>query len=294
MVQAKLTQLVLEVALVAHSEVEAGEVLGHLEDSVPPVVCSLHILGVVNGVVGDNEWFLEKKKKCQKTINPSRAETYFELLAVVGSPVAADAVLVVSNPGGQGSLVVSTSGVAHGGLLELVGEVLRSVEDDALLLAQLSHDGILTGVSEHVALPQLVRRLREGLHDGGVCSTESEDNDFTLGQYGVGLGGSLDLLGGRSDLAPHVLGDPGGLPGPVVVGGQLSALEDLQRGIAANLEPPAGVFSCFRAVNLTKSTDNNTSRRHKLQHNQYNIYLDQVNRRIVGKKTSCCLFKLWF
>ena len=26
----------------------------------------------------------------------------------------------------------------------------------------------------------------------------------------------------------------------------------------------------------------------------YDIYLDQMNRRIVGKKASCCLFKLWF
>ena len=29
------------------------------------------------------------------------------------------------------------------------------------------------------------------------------------------------------------------------------------------------------------------------QHKQDGIYLDQVNWRIVGKKASCCLFKLW-
>ena len=129
----------------------------------------------------------------------------------------ADAVLVVSNEGGEGSLVVTTAGVAHGGLFELVGEVVRSVEDDSLLLSQLGQNCLLAGVGEHVALPQLVCRLGEGLHDGGVCGTESENDDFGLGEDSLRLGHSFDLLGSGADLAPHVLGDPGSLPGPVVV-----------------------------------------------------------------------------
>ena len=173
--------------------------------------------------------------------------------------MAGHAVLVLRDPGGHGALVVSLAGVHHGRLLELVGEVLGPVQHHGLLVPQLGHDGAGAGVGERVVLAQLVRGLGEGLHDGGVRAAEPKDDDLVLGEHGIGLGFGVDLLGCWADLAPHELGDPGSLPGSVVVGGKLSALKDLQRGIAANLEPSAGVFSCFRAVNLTDLEDYNRS-----------------------------------
>ena len=184
--------------------------------------------------------------------------------------MSANAVLVLSNPGGEGSLVIGAAGVAHGGLLELVGEVLGSVEDHSLLLAQLGHHGLLAGVSERVILPQLVCSLGEGLHDAGVCGTESEDDDITLGQNSVGLSDSFNLLGGGSNLAPHVLGDPGSFSGPVIVRGELTILEDLESWISSHLKPATSVLAGLSTV-----------------------HLDEVDWRIIPEKISGGLLKLW-
>ena len=55
-----LIQFMLEVILGTHGETEvAGKVLGHLEDSVPPVIGSFHVLDVVHIVVGHNVWRFE-------------------------------------------------------------------------------------------------------------------------------------------------------------------------------------------------------------------------------------------
>ena len=58
-VQSEHRELVLEIILTADSEVVAGEVLGNLQDSVSPVVGSLHILDVVHVIVGNNKRFLD-------------------------------------------------------------------------------------------------------------------------------------------------------------------------------------------------------------------------------------------
>lgn len=50
----------LELIFAADGEtVRSGVTLGHLQDAVAPVVGSLRVLGVVDGVVGDDEWRLE-------------------------------------------------------------------------------------------------------------------------------------------------------------------------------------------------------------------------------------------
>ena len=63
-----------------------------------------------------------------------------------------------------------------------------------------------------------------------------------LGEHGIGLSHSIDLLAGRSNLGLHELDDTSGFAGPVVVQGQFSISEDLVGSVAVYLELPAGVL----------------------------------------------------
>ena len=62
------------------------------------------------------------------------------------------AVDVVGNPGGEGSLVGGGPVVHNGGVLELVLLVLGSEHDHALLLPELGHRLLRAGVDECVVL----------------------------------------------------------------------------------------------------------------------------------------------
>ena len=93
-------------------------------------------------------------------------QLYLKFLGVVTGPVTDHAVFIVSNEGGHSALVISIAFVGHGGVLEFISEVLGSEEDNSLGLAELLHDGLITGVREGVFLPQLVRGLGKCLHYG--------------------------------------------------------------------------------------------------------------------------------
>lgn len=53
-VDSEVVQFMLEVIFGRNSEVQAGEVLGDLDDSVAPVVRALRVLHVIYGIVGDH------------------------------------------------------------------------------------------------------------------------------------------------------------------------------------------------------------------------------------------------
>lgn len=86
-----------------------------------------------------------------------------------------------------------------------------------------------------------------------VFGEESHDGRFLGGQVFLELSQRLKLSGSRSSLSFHVLHDSGGFAGSIVVGRDLSVLEDLERWVSRHLELVASFLSGLGTVDLDEA-----------------------------------------
>ena len=225
-VQPELGDLVHEVVLVGDGEFESElrEVFGNLHHAVPPVVCALGVLGVVDVVEGDDD----------------AAHVHFP--GVVHGPVSDQAVVVVLDPGNDG-LGLHLAVVFQSGVFKLTLQMLGPLQVDSG--GHGFADGLEIGELNRFA--HFVGHLGEDVQVFQVA-----DNHDLLGAVDelLEVGVVAELLGSGSDLRLHVLDDAGGFSGAVVFGAELAPAEDFQGGVALDLEPVAGVLSGLGTVNL--------------------------------------------
>merc|ERR1719244_928136 len=195
-VESKLRKLLLKVVLVGNSVAEFREFFANFENPVSPVVCTLGVLHVVDTIVCHNQWILE-------------------ILHIVCGSNSTKSMVVGSDPVTKGSFICGVPRVNYGGILELVLEVLWSVENNCILRSK-SHDYHIWELSQHC-----------------LCHA-------SLSQ----------LLRGRSYLSLHVLGNSSCLPGAIVVIGQFTSPEDFQSWVASDLKSTTGVLPSLCTVNL--------------------------------------------
>ena len=198
-VEAEFGNFLLEVVLVADGETEVvSKRLGHLEDTVAPVVCALNVLHVVDGIVSDEKWLAE-------------------LNSIICCPVADQTVVVGLDPSVKrlfGGRTVEHDRVGF----ELVTEMLGTEEDDAVGATQLfGHVARRRNAKTH-RLPQFIGQLEEGFVQRPRRFREEAHNaDLFTGQECLGHCNISQFFGAGTDLGLHVLDDASSLTWSIVL-----------------------------------------------------------------------------